>query len=511
MYWIDQNRRIRMILALFLLLVFSVSLSVAETTHKHAICGNLAIDSVDSHEHVTHSDKVFLPWDGDLTKLDKSPDTAYYLIEDTMLTNAINVYADETLNLCLNGYKLIQSENKPAIRGTERPVINICDCSESRMGTITHAAGKTGNALYVTNGNTALYGITVSGNVGASSGGGICSSHTGDSAKLYIEDCAIINNVATYEGGGVFSAGELIVIDSLIDGNEASQQSGGGIYAWGTITITNTAISNNKALNGADGGIHGYGESDDLLIITGSSIVDNEAVLSAGVGTGSNSVRIENSIISGNKSTHWGAFSGGGNSIQFKNVNITDNSNTGIFAIDSNRNNNAVPNLIVSGGKISGNGSISSDGGGINSNYNITLKDGAVISNNKGRYGGGILVSTSGVSTGDGNMLHYSGSLNVIDGRIVNNVATAGGGIYCLDRFGTIVKLNSGSITGNTASETGAGIYLGGAICITTGNMEVTDNHCINENQTSRPSNIYLVGEQGYIQIASHLNKTSCT
>ena len=263
----------------------------------------------------------------------KRSDTAYYLTEDTILTNSIAVYGGETLNLCLNGYKLIQSENVPVIKGNQYNNVNICDCSGNRKGTITHVEEAIGSGLELRGGNTALYGITVSDNE-ADFYGGILSS--GGSARLLIEDCTVTNNTAAYDGGGISAFGELVIRNSLIDGNKALNQAGGGIYAWGTTNIENSIISNNKA--GSGGGVHAFGERSDILTIVNSSIIDNEADGSSGIAVGSNSAIVTNSIVSRNRSItpYLGVISGAGDYIQLNNVNVTDNIGTGVYAIHTN-------------------------------------------------------------------------------------------------------------------------------------------------------------------------------
>ncbi len=102
--------------------------------------------------------------------------------------------------------------------------------------------------------------------------------------NLTIEEVVVTNSISTDGyggsidlGGGIYSAGTLIIFDSLVAGNQAKY--GGGIYNAGTATVIGSTISNNVATytanssEGFGGGIYNAG----TLAIMSSTISDNVA------------------------------------------------------------------------------------------------------------------------------------------------------------------------------------------------------------------------------------------
>jgi predicted outer membrane repeat protein len=59
-----------------------------------------------------------------------------------------------------------------------------------------------------------------------------------------IDNCILINNIATLLGGAIYSQGDIILTDCIIDGNTAGE--GGGVYFFdASPMITNCWITNN--------------------------------------------------------------------------------------------------------------------------------------------------------------------------------------------------------------------------------------------------------------------------
>jgi hypothetical protein len=115
---------------------------------------------------------------------------------------------------------------------------------------------------------------------------------------------------------------------------------------------------------------------------------------------------------------------------------------------------NSSGNLIMNdGAKITGNNSGSSDGGGIYVvSGNFTMNGGMIRGNNANESGGGIFVN--------------SGTVTMNGGTISKNNARYGGGIHALN---SIVIINDGIITGNTANRggNGGGIYVNSDAIVT--------------------------------------------
>jgi len=153
-------------------------------------------------------------------------------------------------------------------------------------------------------GTLTLVGTTVEGNIAAlGSGGGI---YNGQSAALTLNDSKVTDNEAAaapgggvgndggtvtvnrsevsvnrtgavgdqiYDGGGIWSVdGALLVTDSIVRGNEASDRGGGISLTSGTADITRSEVFENKARLG--GGLHG---TDAAVTVSNSSWMTNTA------------------------------------------------------------------------------------------------------------------------------------------------------------------------------------------------------------------------------------------
>lgn len=149
-------------------------------------------------------------------------------------------------------------------------------------------------------GPTTISGVTIQ-NGRADGGGGIAVN----GCSLTLTNSIVQNNMARI-GGGIFASASsfsrpfssLILINSTIDGNEATQD-GGGIYITNGVplTVSNSTVSNNTA-SGRGGGIRLDGSS---LTLTNSTIHGNSSGSGGGGGIFTTSgATITNSTISGN-------------------------------------------------------------------------------------------------------------------------------------------------------------------------------------------------------------------
>lgn len=111
----------------------------------------------------------------------------------------------------------------------------------------------------------------ISGNRAAEEGGGIRRSGSG---RLDLTRSRILNNITGGGGGGIYSLGDLSIIDSTISGNTAD--TGGGINNEGGGVILSSTIDRNRANGG--GGIYNRGG----LRLVNSTISGNRAVLEGG-------------------------------------------------------------------------------------------------------------------------------------------------------------------------------------------------------------------------------------
>lgn len=235
----------------------------------------------------------------------------------------------------------------------------------------------------------------------------------GYNASLSLTGASSIELCSANEGGGVWiEDGNLILSGGTITNNSA--ENGGGIRARGTTTITlnNGSISENTA-NGNGGGIYF------------PSNVNNHI----------QELTLSNGSISGNIASE----NGGG---------IYADSNT-----DNSFNGDDIT-LTLAGGSISGN-TAEGDGGGVfvrNQTANLVLSGTGVTSNTAGASGGGIYAEGYNSGSTVNNL-----TLDLSGGSILGNSAVNGGGLRAR---GAITDITGTSITENTATADGGGVYL---------------------------------------------------
>ena len=99
-----------------------------------------------------------------------------------------------------------------------------------------------------------LIDCSIEENVGSGHGGGIWN---GSSGKLLLQGSTVSGNRIQGLGGGIYNAGELILLNSTISGNDAtskySMSGGGGIYNEGILQVQNSTITANHG--GTGGGL----------------------------------------------------------------------------------------------------------------------------------------------------------------------------------------------------------------------------------------------------------------
>ncbi len=304
----------------------------------------------------------------------------------------------------------------------------------------------------------------------ADNGGGILNN-----GELAVDDCTISGNIANAKAGGVFNMGTATLKDSMVSENSANF--GGGIWSDATINLNNVSVDYNSAIFGGgaynagtmninrgrisnniadvSGGIYNY---YGIVNLNGGSIDHNTASVSGGIDNFYGTVNLSDGSIS-NNIAYWG-----GGVINGGTMNINSGS------IDSNRANyggggiynTAGGTVNMIGGSISNNTATYNGGGIINTNSGILNLDGGSINNNTAYSGGGIS--------------NELGTTNLNGGSISNNTAVVGGGIY--NTYSGIVNLYDGSIDHNNAtapSPSGGGIYNDGAVI--TGDTELVHDN----------------------------------
>ena len=164
--------------------------------------------------------------------------------------------------------------------------------------------------------------------------------------------------------------------------------------------------------------------------------------------------------------------------------NIIDNMGSGVAV-------NNYGSFTMKGGNISGNTAESGGGVWVGTRGNFTMNSGE-ISENSGRYGGGVRVSGSGSCSftmnggsiignvaeerGGGVQIGSAGHFYMNDGKIQDNTAEYGGGVYSSsDDFSASSRMENGKIIGNTASF-GGGVYVGRMSGFTMAYGEISGN-----------------------------------
>ena len=276
-----------------------------------------------------------------------------------------------------------------------------------------------------------------------------------------------INNSGSRENGvltGAWSAEGAIEVENrgslfLKNGSLSDNTTGRGgvfVYSGGNFTMDGGKIVNNST-DGAGQGAGVYLSENSKFIMNGGEISENTAIAGgAGIYATGAELEINNGKIFGNtvkvKSNGGGIYLCSGSTLTMKGGQISENNSgspgAGVYLIDSR--------FVMTGGEISGNGC-----------------------NRKSELNGG-----SGVAVDSDAEFEMQG------GRICENEATKGAGVYLM-KNGSRFIMSGGSIDKNEADERGGGIcgatqtaeaiLSGGQIC---------DNHVKAEEQDGRYAGI---------------------
>ena len=237
------------------------------------------------------------------------------------------------------------------------------DLSISGAGVITVSGASASRVFTIAAGTVALSGLTITGGVVGSDGGGISNDGT-----LTVTNSTISGSAGFFLGGGILNNGTLTVMNSTISGNAAGD--GGGIVNAGTLTVTNSTISGNAAGDG--GGI----VNDGTLTVTTSTISGNTADVGGGI-VNAGTLTVTNSTISGNLTT--GAVGHGGGIWSNGTLTVANSTISGNHAFTSSGGIENHGTLSLTNSTISGNSA--GNGGGITAVGTETLVNAIVAGN----------------------------------------------------------------------------------------------------------------------------------
>ncbi len=321
-----------------------------------------------------------------------------------------------------------------------------------------------------------------------------------DGAGVYVEDYSyfemndgvISGNYASDNGGGVYVGyySEFIMNGGVIGGNDADN--GGGVYVedGSYFELNGGSILGNYA-EYYGGGV--YVDGSSLFYMSGESLISENMAYDEGGGV---------FVVGGND--NYGGGIGGIGGIEIGIVDIVrgldgEPTDGGDDEPDDDEPEGLPARVLVSGGTISGNGTVYGGGGGVyvGAPYNYYYGYYGVLSlrgaeENIGIEvfdfvldGGEISGNSAGLdaydsyyySNGGGLYLGYGVSAEMRGGAISANSATCGGGVY-LDSYSCFL-MHGGEITDNAASYDAGGIayWNSSSFLAMSGDVRVTGNY----------------------------------
>jgi hypothetical protein len=241
----------------------------------------------------------------------------------------------------------------------------------------------------------AISGFTIRNGQGGTTGGGVDNQNN---VPLTISNCVISGNSAGL-GGGIFNSGPLTVTTTTITGNLASSGgatyndgsgnltvndsmftdntgngSGGAIFNIGTYLVSNTTISGNSSSEG------GAALNIGALTILNSTISNNMGNQGAAVySSGSATLTITNSTVSGNTASEYAAGVFNLATLQVSNSTFSNNSAPFIAGDIVNLENLQIGNSIFNKGESVRTIYSNSQGVVMSLGYNLSSDDGGKI------------------------------------------------------------------------------------------------------------------------------------
>ena len=324
-------------------------------------------------------------------------------------------------------------------------------------------------------------------------------SHTGN-GTLTLRNVVLTGGTGTnvggeFFGGGVYSAGDIVIEDSIVRNNEVAQD-GGGLFSGRNMTIRNSRIIDNRT---ADDGAGAYSEVD--LTVEDSTISNNiaEDAINDNSGGGlaaEGVLQVTNSTISGNRADDGGGVDARRN-VTIVGSTLTDNRAEGTGGGVRSRLNGRVT---ITDSTLAGNQAVTGDGGAIFSERPVDII-GSVLSNNQsGDDGGAIFVQpdleiTSSSITGNqaddnGGGIHANRNVTISNSLIAGNVATDRGGGLRNNSNRDVTLINT-TVAGNRANVAGGGLWLANNIDLILNNTLMLGNAAGTDDQvTANPVRI---------------------
>ena len=177
----------------------------AAEDHTHCICG---ATHASVGNHTAKQSVEWTAWDG-TTSIPYTDNVAYiYLTNDIDPFTTLSIASDKTLYLCLNGHSFSEATNAIAVQSNAQ--LNICDCSDGTIGSVSSSVG---SAIYNLGTVTVYSGILSGGNYGIhnmAKGPGVGTAYVyggtvrGVANGIYV----YANTTVTVSGGTVEATGD---------------------------------------------------------------------------------------------------------------------------------------------------------------------------------------------------------------------------------------------------------------------------------------------------------------
>jgi hypothetical protein len=216
--------------------------------------------------------------------------------------------------------------------------VTIDGASRSRVLQVDSGVQATLDQLTITHGNAP----------GGGYGGGIYNGGT-----LTVSHSTLSANSAS-QGGGIYNAGRVTVSDSTLSFNSTSSSvgalAGGGLYnEGGTVTVSNSTLSGNSAVGTTHGPGFGGGIANYIgpLTVSNSTLSANSASSQGGgIFNSFGTVRLQDTIVAGNRSTADASPDISGNVTAPSSHNLVGNGN-GLSGISNGLDGNLVGTAVT--------------------------------------------------------------------------------------------------------------------------------------------------------------------
>lgn len=284
--------------------------------------------------------------------------------------------------------------------------------------------------------------------------------YTSGNSRLTVSGSRILSGTSSH-GGGIFSGGTLVIVNSIIADNRATTGDGGGLNVTGNATISGSQIERNRASGGDGGGL--YAASASNVTIQNSLLASNVTTVTTFASGGGlyslGSLTVTNSTLSNNLARYGGGMDSEGTAL-LTNTTLSGNRATTAGGGMFNAGQTTVSNSTLSGN------SANLSGGGIDNNGSLTVTN-TLLGGNKAYVSGGGLTNESLATVSDstlsgnwapdgGGIFNYAQTLTLRSSTLSDNEATQGGGIYTTNNADAIVS--NATLSGNLALN-GGGIF----------------------------------------------------